>query len=289
MFAPCAAVVLPLLLSRAFPAKEARKDVDSAPQHRPTFPCNIPQPVWFPLTILFAAGTFASSATYVFHDENLFLPGWGLNPNSYPIGCVKFLHEEGIVGPVYNSYSTGGFLVVQGPKGMQSFQDGRNLVCEEAYIALRKTPLKRLFSEVYPLDIAVVNYPPREFPEIVEFFANSIAWQMVFWDDVAMVFVRTSAYPEEFLSRWDLSTLPAISNILTEADPAKLQRAWEETSRILVVFPDCMRAHFIRAQLSARKGDLVAARRHLERARLKYRDTQEYREFLAFLQSNPLR
>jgi hypothetical protein len=146
-------------------------------------------------------------------------PGLGLGfaENYYPDAACTFLDSEGLPrSQLYNDVRFGGYLIHRYFPQRLVFQDDRNEIHE---------PLLRRIWEIfqasdvaawtemlagYDADTALVRYHPSI--RVTDRFGNELGvrgfsalwfpadtWALVYWDDVAMVFVRRDAFPAEWL------------------------------------------------------------------------------------------
>jgi hypothetical protein len=137
----------------------------------------------------------------------------------YPTAACDFLDREGLPqAQLYNDVRFGGYLIGRYAPSRLVFQDDRNEIHEpllrEIWSILQRNDVRgwnRLLGE-NACDTALVRYhqpllvAPAEGqgPEVRGFTARwfpSREWALVYWDDVAMVFVRRGDTPPELLER----------------------------------------------------------------------------------------
>ena len=140
--------------------------------------------------------------------------GFGFATDYYPEAACFFLDREGLPSEqLYNDVRFGGFLIERYAPTRLVFQDDRNEIHEallqEIWRILRSSDVRGWSGllERYDCDTALVRYhaPIRTAPsdgrgvDLRGFSAlwfPTRSWALVYWDDVAMVFVtRSSADP----------------------------------------------------------------------------------------------
>ena len=199
--------------------------------------------------------------------------GLGFAQDYYPDSACSFLDEESLpTDQLYNDVRFGGYLIHRYGPEQKVFQDDRNEIHE---------PLLRQIWKIFQssdigawsdllaghhADTALVRYHPpirvtdpagndlglRGFSTL--WFPNR-DWALVYWDDVAMVFVRRRAAPAGLLERHEFPVLrpddlPYLMDRLT-TNPALLPAIAQELARAVHANPSNWRAHEI-AELTAR-------------------------------------
>jgi hypothetical protein len=169
------------------------------------------------------ADLLAVSAVAVFTLSLMIAPhprfGFGFAKDYYPDSACAFLDAEGLPrAQLYNDVRFGGYLIHRYAPKRLVFQDDRNEIHE---------PLLRRIWEIfqasdvaawndmlagYETDTALVRYHPPI--TVTDPVGNNLGvrgfsalwfpaetWALVYWDDVAMVFVRRDDAPAELLER----------------------------------------------------------------------------------------
>jgi len=145
--------------------------------------------------------------------------GFSFADGYYPTAACDFLDSQGLPrSQLYNDVRFGGYLIQRYAPSRLVFQDDRNEIHEdllrEIWGILQQNDVQRwnrLLGE-NGCDAALVRYhPPLEVsppdgggPRFRGFTAQWFSrkhWALVFWDDVAMVFVRREDAPREWLAR----------------------------------------------------------------------------------------
>ena len=206
--------------------------------------------------------------------QGAFRPGFGIEPGRFPEGAVDDLAKRQGVGNLYNDVAFGGYLLWRLYPPRQVFIDARNEVnpglfhelaaaraSEEGWTAL----LAR-----YGIDGALVRYDDRTRPVIsppvvpggsprVEHHTTNALFfprehfALVYWDDVAMIFLRRTPGREALLEREEYRFVHPEDRRATlaqaEADPFFRAAAVEEIERRLREDPGVVRALQLRQAL----------------------------------------
>jgi tetratricopeptide (TPR) repeat protein len=128
-------------------------------------------------------------------------PGLGINEQWVPEGALRYLDGRGIQGRVFNAFHFGGYITWRDFPRRVPILDGRGHVApsllEEIHFA-RAYPqhLARLQAH-FGLEVAVMDYPTYS-GDAVEHILGPDAdtalaspdWALVYWDDVALVYLR---------------------------------------------------------------------------------------------------
>ena len=118
--------------------------------------------------------------------------GFGVNKQDYPVQALVFLQANDIHGTVFNEYRWGGWL--GWVAGMKVFQDGRTIdgtLVREGFAVLGTTPGFEEILDRYRVDVLFLRYPKESRqPKIFSWLPASPEWALVFWDDVALVYLR---------------------------------------------------------------------------------------------------
>ena len=141
--------------------------------------------------------------------------GFGLSAAKYPVLACDFMEQAGLREPFYNDVNFGGYLLGRFPD-RRVFLDDRNEIHEpllrEIWEIFQRSDRRgwNAMLERYGIDAALVRYhhalrvlKPSGEPLGMRGFSAlwfpKKDWALVYWDDVAMVFVRRSAASPELL------------------------------------------------------------------------------------------
>ncbi len=123
--------------------------------------------------------------------------GWGapaanlLDPMA---GAAAFLRAEGITGRMFNSYGAGGPLIWHGTPENGVFVDGRMIEYGPAHIAdaagWHRPEVWARLEDRWDFDFAVVENTRGLHTRVLD---DSKTWALVYWDDGALVYVKTRA------------------------------------------------------------------------------------------------
>ena len=199
--------------------------------------------------------------------------GLGLAQDYYPDSACSFLDTEGLpTAQLYNDVRFGGYLIHRYGPERQVFQDDRNEIHEpllrriwEIFRSSDVTAWSELLAG-YNADTALVRYHPPI--RVTDASGNDFGlrgfstlwfpasdWALVYWDDIAMVFVRRDSAPADLLERHEYQILRPddfahLGDHLAR-DPALLPNIIQELERAVRENPQSWRAQQI-AELTAR-------------------------------------
>jgi hypothetical protein len=145
--------------------------------------------------------------------------GFGYADNYYPDRACSFLDEEGLpLGQLYNDVRFGGYLIDRYGPERQVFQDDRNEIHDHLLLeiwTIFQASDVAAWSDLlarYRADTALVRYHPPV--NVTDPAGNDLGergfsalwfpdhdWAMVYWDDVAMVFVRRDPDHQDVIAR----------------------------------------------------------------------------------------
>ena len=191
--------------------------------------------------------------------------GFGFAGGYYPSAACDFLDREELPqAELYNDVRFGGYLINRYTPERLVFQDDRNEIHEplllQIWTILQHSDVRGWAEllEHYDCDTALVRYHPpiRVAPadgQGVEFRGFSAMWfprrdwALVYWDDVAMVFVRRSDAPLELLQNHEYHVIRPddLAELAYEVatDEDLRARAIDELARALQLNPESWRAH----------------------------------------------
>lgn len=128
-------------------------------------------------------------------------PGLGRHDAYVPEGALRYLDARGIEGAVFNSFHWGGYVAWRDFPRRRPMVDGRGYlppgILEEIHFArVYPAHLERLRA-TYGFDVAVLDYPAYSGRPIEDVIGEdtdrglaSTDWALVYWDDVALVYLR---------------------------------------------------------------------------------------------------
>jgi len=190
----------------------------------------------------------------------------------YPSSACDFLDRAGLPkAQLYNDVRFGGYLIERYAPSRLVFQDDRNEIHEkllrDIWSILKRNDVRgwKQLLDGYGCDTALVRYhaplkvspADGEGPESRGFTARWFPrsdWALVYWDDIAMVFVRRQEAPADFLARFEYRVIRPddVEQLLWQAnqDPDLRRAAELEAGRALAAGPDNHRAAAIAALLA---------------------------------------
>jgi hypothetical protein len=202
--------------------------------------------------------------------------GIGFARDYYPDSACSFLDAENLpIGQLYNDVRFGGYLIHRYGPERQVFQDDRNEIHEpllrriwEIFQSSDVAGWSNLLAE-YGADTALVRYhrPIR----VTDPQGNDLGlrgfstlwfpdreWALVYWDDVAMVFVRRHTASPDLLERHEYTVLRPDDLWYLEQrlarDPALVPSVARELGRAALANPASWRAHQIADLIQRRIG-----------------------------------
>lgn len=149
-------------------------------------------------------------------------PGAGVDEQRFPVRASDLVERHGLSGRIYNPDQLGGYLVWRFPD-RRVLVDGRN----ELYVtffrefgsALEDSRLWNRMLDRYDLSLAIEEYRSGAFevidgvtgarrmlPRSLAYFPRD-RWALIGFDDAAMVFVRRTAVPAEWLAEVELRAI----------------------------------------------------------------------------------
>ncbi|MEJ2580137.1 MAG: hypothetical protein P8127_00630 [Acidobacteriota bacterium] len=193
--------------------------------------------------------------------------GFGWADNYYPESACDFLDAHGLpTERLYNDVRFGGYLIHRYGPERQVFQDDRNEIHEDileeiwnVFQASDTTAWAELLGR-YEASTALVRYHPEI--RVTDPSGNDLGsrgfstlwfpqkmWALVYWDDVAMVFVRRDRAPSDLIDRLEYrifrpDDLSYLERRLRE-DPSLIRSVTEELYRAKRVNPTSWRAQAI--------------------------------------------
>jgi tetratricopeptide (TPR) repeat protein len=155
-----------------------------------------------------AAGAAVAVVLAVLHvgpfDDVRKVTGFGINARYVPEGALAYLDSRSIEGRLFNSFHWGGYIAWRDFPRRAAILDGRGHVAPEL---LEEIHFARVYPQhidrlqaAYGIDVAVVDYPSYSGDRIEDVIGAdadaglaSPAWALVYWDDVALVYLRRAS------------------------------------------------------------------------------------------------
>ncbi|MBI5561811.1 MAG: hypothetical protein HY894_03000 [Deltaproteobacteria bacterium] len=200
----------------------------------------------------------AFSPTYSF--------GLGVKKNIFPEAAVEFIEANGIKGRVFNSFAFGDYLVGRRFPEEKVFIHGRNEVFPEAfyqdYLDAHKDGAKwREITGRYGVNYALLEYyaTDLEGKEAIYHLAGNLNWVPVYWDRVAIVYVKDSPENRDIVARLGFHYIrPSyldFSYLSKYPRSPALAPALEELGRLIRISPENEEAYLARAYLRFMTGE----------------------------------
>jgi tetratricopeptide (TPR) repeat protein len=169
-------------------------------------------------------------------------PGFGPHDAFVPEGAMRYLDREGITGRIYNPFHVGGYIEWRDFPRRSSIIDGRGYVpagmLEEIHFARAYVEHLERLRATYGFDVAVVDYPAHtklsleEMSDTMDLGLIAPGWALVYWDDVALVYLRRTERLASLIARDEYT------HVRPANGPAFLMRALErgdEPTRTAIV------------------------------------------------------
>jgi hypothetical protein len=183
----------------------------------------------------------------------------GQGESLQPTGAAAFARQHGLQGHVLNAYGLGGYLIYSLWPETQVLVDGRNdMVYPAEFVAAtieagRDSGAFAALLQDKKNDGATWAMGWNR-PELQThlFLARDPQWALVYWDDVATIYVRRAAHPELEPLRYQLIDPAAVEAQVARlvafhtrpgGDSAILRRLNQELLRMVEAAPDSLRAN----------------------------------------------
>jgi hypothetical protein len=148
--------------------------------------------------LLALAGSVITNAFYFYNDYQREF-GLGVSPVDYPARAAAFLREIEAPPRLYNDMTTGGYLTWERPVPGGVFIDGRLEVYDElfpAYSAELADPRRWLqAADRWGINSALLSHRYSNRHGLIRTLAQSRDWALVYFDEVAVVYLRSAAAP----------------------------------------------------------------------------------------------
>lgn len=229
--------------------------------------------------------------------------GLGTFNANFPVRAVEFFRSQQLPGPIYNDMTAGGYLTWDDPTGHGVYIDGRLEVYDTEFFSAYTRSLNdgRLWlqeADRRGINSALLFHRWGNRQSLIRFLVGTRTWGLVYYDEVAAIFVRLSAAGDtltararsSFVSEWRPRTDAALDAPLATwwwQWPIERYTAIIAYARLIEVLGDRNLALALfekalalplpsdyemetlqrAAQYRAARGDIAQARMYLERAR----------------------
>ena len=191
-------------------------------------------------------------------------PTGGLARGLFPENAARFIARERPLGPVFNSFHWGGYLMWAVPD-LRVFIDGRTETLYDDAFLKENTDLapenwRELFSK-YGVTWAVITPCPVE-----EDIASDPDWATVYFDDVAAILVRRTEPNAALVERLGYRFVTA-EGLRKGTGPQNAPDMLAEAGRVVMAAPASGRAHLALANALLATGDEPGYEREAAEAR----------------------
>lgn len=207
----------------------------------------------------FAFGTLGILAIFLsFYYFSL--PGTGIDKEKIPVEEVNFLKRINPEGNIFCSPGYGGYLIYNFYPEKKVFWDGRNELyfelLKEFEISLKTRENWENFLEKHKIEWAIIKYQGLQkvkkgektiFMPFSSIYFKEDKWELVFWDDSGMVFMKKGLMP---LKSFKFNPeVPDYLIYLIKNNQIKKEEVIKEMEEKLLQNPNCKRAKKIRGQV----------------------------------------
>ncbi len=145
-------------------------------------------------------------------DDERRVTGLGINERYVPEGALRYLDRRGIDGRLFNSFHWGGYIAWRDFPRRAAIVDGRGYLppplLEEIHFARAYPQHMDRLQAAYGFDVAVVDYPSYSGDRVEDVIGAdadagmaSPAWALVYWDDMALVYLRRGSRYADIIAR----------------------------------------------------------------------------------------
>jgi tetratricopeptide (TPR) repeat protein len=227
--------------------------------------------------VLRAAVTGAIASLVVLHVWTFpYRHTLSVREKTLPVGAVRFIKEFRLPQNLFNMYHWGGYLEWTLFPEYRVFIDGRGEVFGEKVFAeygnaLMGQPGWEATLDAYRVETALLSYAQihpfaRTETRLQELLFESPQWALVYWDDLALVFVRRTEANRELIARQEGRAVNPLRYDWIRGlagDKAKLGSAADALRRKIQAMPDSSLARVLLGQVLIELGERSEARQQL--------------------------
>ncbi len=148
-----------------------------------------------------------------------------INDYQLPVAAADFIKANHLKGPLFNLYNEGGYLIWRFWPKEKVFIDGRSEVfgpeqIRELFTIVGTLPgWEKLVDEKYKINYFILAYWPESLAKSIQPLVLNLVkkdWQLVFWDDAAIIFVRHNKENQTLIEKY------ATQHVNPFRDPKKI-------------------------------------------------------------------
>ena len=154
--------------------------------------------ILLPLIIIFVSINIIHKNNIYKHDFGL-----GIDKKKIPIKTVEFLDKNNIKGNIFNTDINGPYITWKLYPDLKVFMDIRGHIYEKYLMMCVDESIWLNNMNKYNINIALIRYPYKneKYFNIHSFLRNSNQWQMVYWDDNAVLYLKKEKRFENILKK----------------------------------------------------------------------------------------
>ncbi len=156
--------------------------------------------VAIPVILICSAAMIATSTWYA-RSGQAHEFGAGVFEANFPIHAASFMREQELPGPVFNDLTAGGYLTWADPTGGGVYIDGRLEVYDDEFFSRYMGTLGdfsawRSDAEKFGIQSVLLFHRWGNRHGLIRLLAKSQEWSLVYYDEVAVIFVRRAGNEE---------------------------------------------------------------------------------------------
>jgi len=191
--------------------------------------------------------------------------GLGLDDGRYPTKAVDFVLEHNVDGRLFNRWGWGSYLIWRCWPERRVFADGRLEVYDPEVYADHDKVLWAEQGWDSVLDKHAVDYLIVPHNSEAPMAYQHPQWKLVFWDDVALVYVRDVDRFRDLIAAHECGESNPLFFEARRGDPVNAAAMMRQLSQIVERDPRCVEAHRNLAKLHLQRGEWLEALRHFAR------------------------
>jgi tetratricopeptide (TPR) repeat protein len=157
--------------------------------------------------------------------------GFGVSDLVYPIAAAEFIERNNLPGNLFNDYSIGTYLNWRLFPARKTFIDGHTYTPDRlAYyrqVMAGSVPYQQVVDQ-YHVNVFILSHKSSEARDLIAKLYRDEHWALVYFDEVAVVFLKTTTENEALIARYRVDLAAT-----EKAGPAPLQNVREPSDAYL--------------------------------------------------------